>query len=344
MHVTQDAWDVAKNTPYLQVRREIVVDLFLPASHAALFVAAAIAGLAASLAEWGRRRAGRPSSRALLTAVHASVLVILFIGVALPLWRLAAGVRPHDAYRVTSAAHTWPFVLAVLYWPWVAGEASRPAARYLLASALLLLLGTAIVVPTSGGSQWGPRFFMAGAPLIALVAAAAARPPLPGFRLRGRRSGGEGGRAEGPARVVPAIAWMTRAVLVASLLMQATGVVWLQRAKGRNARLTHWVANRTADGEVLITDLFWFHEVTATLAPTRRTLFSWSAGDLPDMAAMAVSRGIPRFSVVTATFLTGFEAPPVLDVPGAPCRFVRARVIPLDELGLLLHRYACGGS
>ena len=32
MHVTQDAWEVARNTPYLQVRRDVIVDLLLPVS------------------------------------------------------------------------------------------------------------------------------------------------------------------------------------------------------------------------------------------------------------------------------------------------------------------------
>jgi hypothetical protein len=322
MHVTQDAWEVAKNTPYLQVRREILVDLFLPISHVPLFVTAAAAGLAASLAEWRRRRAGRPTSDALLVIVHASALVLLFIVVALPLWRLATGVRPYFAYLVTSAAHTWPFALAVLYWPWTGDEASRPAVRYLLVSAVLLLLGTAIVVPTSGGSQWSPRFFMAGAPLIALVAAAAAH-------------------HRDPIRCSRGVIVMARAILLASIVMQASGIAWLVRAKAHNARVVHWVASRTADGEVLISDVFWFPEVAATLAPTRRMLFSWSAGDVPDMAAMAIARGLPRFGLVTSAPITGYKPPPTLDVPGAPCRYVRGEPTHLDQLGLLLHRYAC---
>ena len=328
MHVTQDAWEVAKNTPYLQVRRDVIVDLLLPASHTALFVIACMAGLAATLAHaWRRPRTDEaaPDDRALLMVVHAAVGVVLMITVALPIWRLVQGVRPHDAYRVTSAAHTWPFVLAILYWPWVAGERERPLARFLIVSALLLLAGSALIVPTSGGAQWGPRFLIAVAPLLAIVAALAGRPPGAG------------------TETTAAIAWMARGILLASLVMQASGVFYVQRAKARNATLTHWLAARTAPGDAILTDIFWFHEVTATLAPTRRQLFSWSAGDIPAMASMAVAQGRLRFSIASSLPLTGYEPPAALDVPGAPCRFVRGQQIGLDNMGLLLRRYGCEG-
>ena len=43
MHMTQDAWEVAKAVPYTQVRRDILVGLFLPAEHVAIFLIAAVA-------------------------------------------------------------------------------------------------------------------------------------------------------------------------------------------------------------------------------------------------------------------------------------------------------------
>jgi hypothetical protein len=72
-------------------------------------------------------------------------------------------------------------------------------------------------------------------------------------------------------------------------------------------------------------------------------LFSWSAADVPAMAAMAVDHGFRRFGIVTSVPLTGYEAPPTLDVPGAPCRFVRGTPIGLDDQGLVLSRYSCEG-
>ena len=334
MHMTQDAWQVARSLPYLQVRRDVLVDLLLPSSYPVLFVAALMSGLAAASTQAWRRRAGRadhPVSRALVVIVHSSIAIVLAIAVVHSLWALARGVRPHEAYRVTSAVHTWPFVLALLYWPWVATESQRPVARYLVVTAVLVVVGTALVVPTSGGTQWSPRFLLPAAPLLAVVAAAAAR-PMPNDRLR-TFAGGITGSA--------AIAWMTRAILVASFVMQLTGLVWVQRAKTRNARLTHEAASMTAPGDVLISNVFWFPEVTATLASSRRMLFSWSSSDIPAMASAAARHGFKRFSVVTSMPLTGYEAPQALDLPGVRCRFTRGAQIALDELGLVLNPYAC---
>jgi len=320
MHVTQDAWQVAKSTPYLQVRRDVVVDLLLPASHAILYVTAIVVGLAAALGRRFSRGARDPMiDRALLAAMHLSAIVVMIIAVALPLWRLAVGIRPHEAYRVTSVAHTWTFALAIFYWPWIVNRGNQALARFLLVSAVLIFAGTALVVPTSGGAQWSPRFFIAVAPLLAIVAAAAAR----------------------PAPAAPTIRWMARGILLASLVMQASGAFYVQRLKARHARLTHWLASGTAPGDVLISDVFWFPEVTATLAPSRRMLFSWDASDVPAMAAMAVRRGVQHFSVVTSAALTGYDAPPALDVPGAPCHFARVQRTSFDELGLLMSRYGC---
>jgi len=81
--------------------------------------------------------------------------------------------------------------------------------------------------------------------------------------------------------------------------------------------------------------------VTATLASSRRMLFSWSSSDIPAMASAAARHGFRRFSVVTSMPLTGYEAPQALDLPGVRCRFTRGAQIALDELGLVLNPYAC---
>jgi hypothetical protein len=94
-------------------------------------------------------------------------------------------------------------------------------------------------------------------------------------------------------------------------------------------------------GEVLISNVYWFPEVTATLAPTRRFLFSWSAADIAPMASMATAHGLQRFSLVTSEPLTGYDAPVTLDVPGAACRYKRGQQVALDRFGLTLSRYGC---
>lgn len=322
MHVTQDAWNVAISTPYSQVRRDVLVDLLLPYGWTVAFVVAVALGAGAA---WTRARAhdeSRTSSRdrMVLFVVHASVVVLLVVGVALPLWRLAHGIRPHEAYRVTSAAHTWPFAIALLYWPWIRDDRTRAIARYLMIGALLLLIGAALVIPTSGGSQWSPRFLIAVGPLLAVVAAAVASPS---------------------ARRTPAISWMARVVIAASIVMQVTGVLYVQRTKARHARITHALADRTSPDEVIISGLFWVPQIAATLAPERRLLFAWSPADVASNAALAANNGLSSVAVVTLSELTGHDAPETLPASNGSCLFRRRERASLGELGLMLNRYVC---
>jgi hypothetical protein len=226
----------------------------------------------------------------------------------LPLWRMVVIGGPGDAYRITSAAHTWIFAIALLYWPWVRDAIDRRAARFLLLSGLLIIAMTFLIVPTDGGSQWSPRFFLAAAPLLAIVGGAAI------FR-------------------VP----MTAFILVASLAMQATGAGWVKHSKTVHAQLTAWVEARTAPGDVLISDVYWFPELTATLAPTRRQLFSWRPGEMPDMAQLVVGAGFQRFRLVTSPHLTGFDPPAVLDLHGTSCPLVAS----VTHTSLLVSEYSC---
>ena len=328
MHMTQDAWEVAKAVPYLQVRRDIVFALFLPAEHVGLFLSAATVGLCASLAQRWRHllpvtRRGEHSARALLWVVHCSVIVVVSIGAALPIAKMALFGARGDAYRLTSAAHTWMFALPLLYWPWFRQVVNRGAARFLIVFALLLILGTFVLVPTDGGSQWSPRFFLAAAPLLAIVAGAA---------LLRHES-------------VPAASthrYVAATVFLASMVMQATGVGWVKHGKVHNARLVAWIEQETAPGDVLISDVYWFPELVASLAPTRRVLFSWIPGQVPAMAARAAGHGFRTFRIVSAPKLTGYAAPPVLDLPGVPCRYSRGQPIAVGEL-LLVSEYSCDG-
>jgi hypothetical protein len=52
-----------------------------------------------------------------------------------------------------------------------------------------------------------------------------------------------------------------------------------------------------------------------------------------------VAGGFRQFRTVTSPQLTDYDAPAILDLPGAPCRFVRAQPIVLAEL--LISEYSC---
>jgi hypothetical protein len=299
--------------PYLQVRRDIIWAVMLPANGIAVYVAAVAVGLAAAVLQWWRQRRNLASprdatGRALLGVVHAAAGVMVALAAVLPLWRMVVVGAPGDPYRITSAAHTWIFAIALLYWPWIADAVDRRAARYLLISGLLIVAMTYVLVPTDGGSQWSPRFFLAAAPLLALVAGAAL--------IR-----------------VPAAAL----ILLASMAIQVTGAGWVKHSKTFHSQLTAWVAGTTAPGDVLISDVYWFPELTASLAPTRRMLFSWRPGEMPAMAAVAVKAGYRHFRFVTSPQLTGFEPPQVIQRPEASCRLVES----VERPPLLVSGYSC---
>ena len=304
MHMTQDAWEVARAAPYMDVRREVLFDLLLPREFAGLYALAAIAGLASAVA-----RARGVAWRGLLPIAHASVVVMLAAGVVVPLAR--------TGYNVASAAHTWPFALALIYWPWTARTIDTRAIHYLVAGGLLILMLTVVIVPTSGGAQWSPRFLLAAAPVLGVAAAVI---------------------AWGPS--VPATAaWMARLAVVAGILMQASGFLYFREAKNRNARITDQVRRQPAD-EPIVADAYWVPEVIATLAPDRRILFAWSAAEMSELGRIAVDRGFRQLTVLSSTAETGYVAPRILvDAPG--CTLTRSGRVAVGERGLILHRYAC---
>jgi len=323
MHLTQDAWEYAKNISYLKVRHDIVTDLFLPVEYPMAYAAALLTGIAVSIYASRRLRRFGTEPRWTLWAVRASVFVTVTVAVGLPLWRLASGAAIHAAYNIESAAHTWSFALALLYLPWLGSPERTPRAKYLLVSAAFAILFTSLTIPSTAGAQWSPRFYLQIAPLLAIPAAEIASSRVSSARLR------------------PDL-WAVRSLLIVSLVMLTTGMVYIDDAKTRFANVTHSLARLTADGEVIISDVFWVPEVTATLAPTRRMLFSWNPLDIPQLAALGVRAGPPRFTLVTYAAETHHTAPDAIEVPGAPCLFVRGEhQFGLEIRGLVLSRYSC---
>ncbi len=314
MHMTQDAWNVVKTTPYFAMRQEILRALLLPQRWVPMTGAALAVGLAAALAH--RRWRTFP-------LVHGSVLVLLAMLVGSPLWRLAHGLRVEDSYAVASAAHTWPFALALLYVPWVTREDNRRMARYLLVSGVVMLAVITLIVPMDGGAQWSPRFYLAAAPLLAVVVAAA-------FRTDG-------------VSPCPFTALVCAAVVLGSTAMQLHGLMWAWKAKADTARLTRMIAENTTPEEVLISDIYWVPEVTATLAPERRMLLASSYLDIPATVAVTRQRGRPHVAIVSSFTLTGYRPPDAFDAPIVPCHLARTRQMPLP-FGLLITHYACPGE
>ena len=144
--------------------------LLLPQRRIPVFLGALVVALMAG--------AGRRWSEHALWFVHGAVLLLLAFLVGAPVLRIVMRFPQGPAYPMTSAAHTWPFALALLYVPWITRDDNRRMARFLVVGGLLMIAIITLIVPMDGGGQWSPRFYLAAAPLLAVVTAAAFRPDV----------------------------------------------------------------------------------------------------------------------------------------------------------------------
>ena len=130
-------------------------------------------------------------------------------------------------------------------------------------------------------------------------------------------------------------------MLVCACAAQGYGLWFLTDGKARNARITQRLAELTRPGDVVISDIPWFPQVTAALIPTRRILFARSPDEVAGIARLAADHGIHDVAVVASS------AEPVPRTAtleaGAACAFTRYVRISLGERGLIVHRYSCGG-
>jgi len=315
--------EAEKVTAHPPDRGALAAALLLPARFAGLFLASAAIGAIAAV--WSRRR---PGGRAAIAVTIAASVTLLVVAIGVPFWRLAILHRPTpDAFSVDSIAHTWPFCVALLLAPLAAVERGSRTASYLAAAGALIVAGALLVVPSTGGAQWGPRYLLIAAPLLAAVAARPARHastwPAP--------------------RAAAAIAWTARIVLLCAVAAQAYGLWFLYDNKTRNGRIVHRLAELTTPDETVITDIAWMPEIAAPLVPTRRMLLARSPDEVAGLARTAAAHGMHQIAVVASTGETGFFAPGTIGT-AAGCTFTRIVRLSLGERGLILHRYSCGAG
>lgn len=325
------AVETAKVNAHPPSRLSLIADYLLPDRAPVVFVAAAAAA-ALSVFRYRTTRA-----KGWLNLAVASAGVMLLISVLVPMWRLIVFGDPPSpkyferlnaphAYSVDSIAHTWAFAIPLVFLPLLAVEPERRRAiRYLAVAAVLILIGTLWIVPSIGGAQWSPRYLFVSAPLFAALAAATAVRPL--------------------KTATPRIVTLTaRAALLCAFAMQVDGLRYLALAKARNARITHRLAELTQPGDVVITDIAWFAQVTAELSPSRRILFAWSPQQVESLARMAAAKGMRTIGIAASMPETGFAAPRTIDAIAEGCLFTRTAREDLRERGLILHRYQCTAS
>jgi len=320
VHALGEAEKVAAHPPD---RAVLAAALLLPVRFAGVFLAAAAIGTAAAI--WSRRR---PAAGAATAVTIAASVTLLVVAIGVPLWRLVILHRPMpDAFSVDSLAHTWPFCIALLLAPLAVADPGHRTASYLAAAGALIVAAALLVIPSTGGAQWSPRYLLIAAPLVAAVAARPAR----------HASAWPSPRAAG------AIAWTARVVLLCAAAAQVYGLWFLYDNKARNGRIVRKLSELTVAGDVVITDIAWFPEIAAPLVPSRRMLLARSPDEVARLARGAAAHGIQHVAIVASTAETGFFAPGTIET-SAGCTFTRNVRVSLAERGLILHRYTCGAG
>ncbi|PYR20141.1 MAG: hypothetical protein DMF94_13020 [Acidobacteria bacterium] len=111
----------------------------------------------------------------------------------------------------------------------------------------------ALTTPSDGGAQWGPRYLSLAFIPLAILTADAMTATIRSSRFIG--------------------AITVAVVLVSSLMIQRNAYKDLQSTKRTYERIVQFVERETAPGSYILTDLWWFDQVTASLYPTRIVLF-----------------------------------------------------------------------
>jgi hypothetical protein len=231
---------------------------------------------AANLAPIGDRWLSARMDRAALWLGSSSPLFLSGIAMAASAWcarLLGAGLRTTQlAFLVGAVVAALPAVIggldrASLLHAWALGLLPMmPRESYrdigpLLFIAAVTTIGVLLSSTHDGGAQWGPRFLLIATPALSVLAASAATEATrPGqfHRLR----------------------WLLVLLLVGSgMWATRSGYRELRGAKQYYARLVDGVASKTQPGGYVITNIWWFDQICASLYPTRTILFAETSED-----------------------------------------------------------------
>lgn len=181
----------------------------------------------------------RPAARPAVKIAGAAFVAVVAVAAA------------RGAFGPASVWNASPAALLVVAIP---GLGARQGGRFLAVAAVTCSLLVLLTAPNDGGSQWGPRYLLfAFIPVSVLTSDA--------LEALVRRP-----RVVGVAAVV--------VIVASSLMVQRSAFKNLQGAKQEYGRLLEFVERGTSPGGYIVTDLWWFQQVTAALYPTRTVLFA----------------------------------------------------------------------
>lgn len=291
---------------------------------------------AANLAPLGDRWFSARIERASLWLGSASPVFLSGVAIAVAAWcaRLAhVGIRTAQLiFLIGAVLAAVPSVSggldrASLWQAWPLGfVVLMPRASYRDISPLVLIaavttIGVLLTSTHDGGAQWGPRFLLIATPALIVLAASAVAEAI----------------QVGPHRLL-------RSLLV---LLLVGASVWATRgayrelrgAKQYYARLVDAVASRTGDGGYVITNIWWFDQICASLYPSRTILFAETTEDAGPAIRSLQQAGVT--SVMLAW--SREETAPLNDVLAGSC-YAIDEVTSLSERQVTLATAVCKPS
>ncbi|MEI8307464.1 MAG: hypothetical protein WCF99_10410 [Chloroflexales bacterium] len=155
---------------------------------------------------------------------------------------------------------------------------ARPRIRLLLGAAAVFIIGVLLTAPNDGGSQWGPRYLL---------------PVLPALVIAGLATIGDGERH--PRMAQGAVITL---LFGAGLIAQAQGVGILRDSTTTSLRLVQVVNAQPA--QPILTDIWYAPQLLAPIYFERTVLLLPTFNDLPAFSAAMQTRGVTRFSYLTA--------------------------------------------
>jgi hypothetical protein len=131
-----------------------------------------------------------------------------------------------------------------------------PGARRLSVIAAVSIVGIVLTATHDGGAQWGARFLLVAAPPLIVLAARGATEAMGAGRLQ-----------------VIRIALVLLAVL-GGIATSRSAYLELRSAKREYARLVQTIASSTASGDVIVSNVWWFDQIAASLYGSRVFLYT----------------------------------------------------------------------
>jgi hypothetical protein len=224
----------------------------------------------------------------------------------------AARLLPRDSFW-----QAFPLSLLALI---PTGALPRPT-RLLYVIALVTLAGIVLTATHDGGAQWGARLLLVTAPPLMVLAARGASVAMGAGRWQF-------------ARVALVVV-----TLLAGLATSRSAYQELRNTKREYARLVQTTASLTAPGDIIVTNVWWFDQIAASLYGSRVFLYAAdrasAASALDDLSRAKVNR-------LELAWASNADASLDDVVRGSCFRIVGVREVP--EHGLRLVSARCGAE